>query len=273
MENYWNLLAGQFHHQQPPLRPCAEDAALFSAIIQDWHHRHSPARTNVLLLGVTPELATLPLPANSPLLALEQSQAMIDVVWPGNIPNQRQAICGNWFDADLKSQSFDVVIGDGFTTGLAYPDHYRKIAMRIADWLQPEGLLIARLFTRPETRDTQERILADLQARRIPRFDILKWRLGMANQNSVNEGVAVQEIYRTWMAIEKSWPSLPDEAGWPRATVDTIKLYSGRSNRYHFPTVAEISAEFGDWLELISTTIPKYELGECCPILVFRRRS
>jgi hypothetical protein len=273
MEDYWALLARQFHHQQPPLRPSAEDAAIFSSIIRDWYRRRAPSHTSVLLLGVTPEIATLPLPANSSLLALEQSQAMIDIVWPGNIPNERAVMRGNWFDISLEPQSFDVVIGDGFATGMAYPDQYQKIAKRISEWLQPDGLLVARLFIRPETPETHERILSDLQARRVPRFDILKWRLGMACQNNVKHGVAVEEIYHALIALEEAWPSLPEDAGWPRPTVDTIRLYSGRSNRYHFPTIAEITAEFGGSLELVATTFPKYDFGECCPVLVFRRRN
>jgi hypothetical protein len=272
MENYWDLLARQFHHQQPPLRPSAEDAAIFSGIIRNWHRTHSPAQTNLLLLGVTPEIASLPLPAHSSLVAIEQSQAMIDIVWPGNIPNQREVLRGNWFDIDLTPRVFDLVLGDGFTTGMAYPDQYRTAAKRISEWLRPKGLLVARLFIRSEKKETHDRILSDLKDRGIRRFDILKWRLGMASQNSVQEGVLVEEIHRAWTDLERDWPSLPEDAGWPRPTVDTIKLYAGRNHRYHFPTIAEISDEFGDRLELVSTTFPKYDFGECCPILVFRRR-
>ena len=273
MENYWDLLARQFHHQQPPLRPSAEDAAIVSGIIRDRRPEESERCTHILLLGVTPEIATLPLPANSSLLAIEQSQAMIDLVWPGNLLNHREVVRGNWFEIDLKPRLFDFVVGDGFATGLAYPAQYRKIAATISEWLRPGGLLIGRLFVRSEPQETHERIFSDLRARRISRFDTLKWRLGMACQHSVKEGVAVEDIYRSWVALEKDWPTLAEESNWPAPTVDTIKLYSGRKNRYHFPSVEEIKAEFNDSLEFVSATFPKYDFGECCPTLVFRRRE
>lgn len=273
MQNYWDLLARQFHHQQPPLRPSAEDTAIVSGIVHDWHRTHSPARTNVLLLGVTPEIATLPWLANTSLLAIEQSQAMIDAVWPGNIPHQRKAVLGNWFDIDLKPQSFDLVLGDGFSTGMAYPDQYHNVAKRISQWLRPDGLFVARVFIRPERKETLERILTDLKNGKIRCFDILKWRLGMACQSSVEEGVIVEEIYHAWLAIAKDWPSVAADAGWPQPTVDTIKLYAGCRNRYHFPTIAEITPAFAESLELVSTTFPKYGFGECCPTLVYRRHT
>lgn len=272
MENYWDLLARQFHHQQPPLRPCAEDAAIISGILRDGRLEDSAGQTDILLLGVTPEIAALPLPSKSSLLAIEQSQAMIDLIWPGDISNRRKAVRGNWFEIDFKPCTYDFVIGDGFTTGLAYPDQYRNIAARISEWLRPEGLLISRLFVRSAPQETHERIFVDLQARRIPRFDTLKWRLGMACQTDVKAGVALGDIYHAWITLEKSWPSLAQESGWPESTVQTINLYSGRKNRYHFPTIEEITAEFSGSLELVSTTIPRYHFGECCPTLVFRRR-
>jgi len=273
MENYWDLLARHFHHQQPPLRPCAEDAAIISGILRDGRLEDSAGQTDILLLGVTPEIAALPLPSKSSLLAIEQSQAMIDLVWPGDISNRRKAVRGNWFEIDFKPCTYDFVIGDGFTTGLAYPDQYRNIAARISEWLRPGGLLIGRLFVRSEPQETHERIFSDLRARRISRFDTLKWRLGMACQHSVKEGVAVEDIYRSWVALEKDWPTLAEESNWPAPTVDTIKLYSGRKNRYHFPSVDEIKAEFNDSLEFVSAIFPKYDFGECCPTLVFRRRE
>jgi hypothetical protein len=271
MKSYWDSLAGQFQHQQSPLRPCAEDVRIFQGIIHDWHQRHPSRPIKVLLFGVTPEITGLTWPENTFLLAVEKSPAMIDAVWPGNIAGQRQVIQGDWFDVPVEKHSFDFVIGDGFTTALAYPNQYQQIAETISQWLQPEGRLLARLFTRVEKKETHAAILADLQARRIKRFDILKWRLAMMLQENVRQGVVVDEIYRAWNRIENQWPSLVEAAGWPRPTVNTIRLYAGRMDRYAFPTVRELSEAFSPCLESVSTTIPGYDFGECCPILVYRR--
>ncbi|MEJ0088316.1 MAG: hypothetical protein WDM80_00945 [Limisphaerales bacterium] len=273
MKSYWDLLADQFQHQQSPLRPCAEDVRLFHQIIRDWHREYSPSRTNALLFGVTPEITNLSWPGNTFLRAIEKSQAMIDVIWPGNIPNQRQVVCGNWLDVKIEEHSLDLVVGDGFLTGLACPQQYDQIAGTISRWLKPDGLLIARLFVRTEKKETMDAIMADLEANRIIRFDILKWRLAMAIQETAEQGVRVDDIYRAWCDIEKTMPALPEQAGWPRATVNTIKLYEGRDNRYAFPTIKELADAISPYLEQVSVTIPTYHFGQCCPILVYRRQG
>lgn len=115
--------------------------------------------------------------------------------------------------------------------------------------------------------------MTDLRAGNVKRFDILKWRLGMAIQENVQQGVIVDEIYHAWKRIEAQWPSLPKEAGWPRPTVDTIKLYEGRNDRYAFPTIDEINDVFSIYLKPVSAAFPDYDFGECCPTLVYCRRN
>ena len=198
MKSYWDSLAHQFQHQQPPLRPCAEDARLLFQAVRDWSERNPRAHYRILLFGVTPEIANLPWPENASLLAIEKSQAMIDLIWPGNIPGRREVVAGNWFDIALKEASFDFVVGDGFSTGFAYPDQYHQIAEIISRWLKPDGLLVTRLFVRPEKEETHEAVLSDLRAGKIKRFDTLKWRLGMAIQQNARQGVFVDDIYRAW---------------------------------------------------------------------------
>jgi len=269
MKNYWDLLAAQFQHQQPPLRPCAADVAILEKIVS----AAGGEKKKVLLLGVTPEIAGMSWPDGTSLVAIEKSQPMIDLVWPGDVPDRRQVILGNWFEAKFPPETCDFVVGDGFTTGLAYPLQYRALAKSVAGWLKLDGRFVARLFTRTMKQETRAAILADLKAGRIPRFDILKWRLGMALQKDAREGVAVGDIYRAWKEIEHDWPSLPEDAGWPRTTVNTIQLYAGRTNRYAFPNQTEINAAFAETLEPVSTFIPEYDFGECCPTLIYRRRT
>jgi len=271
MKSYWDSLAHQFQHQQSPLRPCAEDLRLLHQSARDWQHRNPLKKLQVLLLGVTPEIAGLPWPANTFLVAVEKSKPMIELIWPGDIPGEREVVCGNWLDIKLEGRSFDLVVGDGFLTGFAYPDGYRRIAEVISRWLKPDGRLFARLFVRTEKKESLEAIMTDLRGGHVKRFDILKWRLGMAIQDNVQQGVIVDEIYRAWKRIEEQWPSLPEEVGWPRATVDTIKLYDGRTDRYAFPTIPEINDAFSLYLNPVSAAFPDYAFGECCPTLVYCR--
>jgi hypothetical protein len=271
VKNYWDSLAHQFQHQGPPLRPCAEDIQIMRGLIHEWSSQHPRSRTNALLLGVTPEIAALSWPAGTRLLAVEKSQPMIDIVWPGDIPNQRQVICENWFDLRNQQGAFDIAIGDGFLTSMAYPDQSVQMSRQVSQWLKSDGLLILRAFVRPEKKETLEEILADLTANAVPTFDTLKWRLAMAIQKDTARGIAVADIHRAWVDIETKYPHLPERAGWPRANVNTIKLYDGRPDIYAFPTVNELNQALSVHLEQVSETFPKYHFGNSCPILTYRR--
>lgn len=270
-KNYWDVLAGQFQHQQPPLRPCREDIGLYQQAIQDCASRLSSSQLNALLFGVTPEIVSLKWPVNSHLLAVEKSQPMIDRFWPGDISGQRRVVHENWFNLELAENSLDIVIGDGVLTSLSYPDQYRQIARLISRWLKPEGRLILRVFARPPKAQAFEDILADLRDGRISKFDILKWRLAMMLQKNIREGVLLDDVYRAWATIENEHPHLLARTGWPAATMNTIKLYDGRRERYTFPTLNELDEALSLHWRRGSTVEPGYDFGECCPIVSYCR--
>ncbi len=268
-QNYWDLLAGQFQHQHPPLRPCSEDIRIYEHAMQPGQSEPPRSRTRALLLGVTPEIVGLAWPAGTDLLAAEKSQPMIDRFWPGNLPGRRQVVRENWFNLKLEDHSLDLVVGDGVLTSLNYPDQYCQLARLISRWLKPEGRLILRVFARPPKPDSWTEILADLKAARISKFDILKWRLAMVLQKDIREGVVLNEVYRAWATLEREHALLLSQAGWPRATMDTIKLYDGRMERYTFPTVEELDEAFLPVLQRVSWVEPGYDFGHCCPIVSY----
>jgi hypothetical protein len=270
MKSYWDSLAHQFQHQQSPLRPSTGDIRIINKIVGDWHRQYASPRTNALLLGVTPELANLSWPANTFLLALEKSSQMIDNVWPGNISRKRRVIRKDWFQAKIKKDSMDLIVGDGFLTAFAYPFQYSQMAETISQWLKPDGLFIARLFVQGQKRETMNDIIADLKTNQIRQFDTLKWRLAMALQPGTRDGVALDDIYRAWTRIEKEIPALLEQTGWPRPTVNTIRLYENRSDLYTFPTLEELNAAFSPHLKPVSTTVSDYEFAQHCPTLVYQ---
>lgn len=268
-KNYWDLLAGQFQYQQPPLRPGREDISIFERLISGTRPAFPCLPIDALLLGVTPEIVNLAWPAGSHLLAVEKSQPMIKLIWPGDIPGRRRVLRENWFDLKVQDHSLDLVMGDGVLTALSYPDQYRQLAGLVSRWLKPEGRLLFRVFARPEKAETLEAILADLRANRISKFDILKWRLAMMLQKSIGEGVVLDEVYRAWANIEREHPLPLAQTGWPAATVNTIKLYEGRMERYTFPTVKELDDAFSPQLRRASIVEPGYDFGHCCPIVSY----
>ncbi|HEU5125842.1 MAG TPA: class I SAM-dependent methyltransferase [Verrucomicrobiae bacterium] len=269
--HYWDAMAEHFQFQQAPLRPSAEDIELIENTLADWRSRHPSQSLNVLLLGVTPEIAGLNWPENSHLLAIERSRPMIDRFWIGDVPGRRNVRCANWFEVEIPEASIDVVIGDGVLTPLAFPTQYRQMAERIAHWLKPSGILNLRVFARTERAESMSHISADLKAGRIPRFDILKWRIAMALQRDVGGGVMLADIHQAWEKLEREHPLEIENAGWPRQTINTIQLYAGRPARYSFPTVAELDEAFSPALKRQSVRVPKYVFGECCPTLIYQR--
>ena len=269
--HYWDAMAKHFQFQQPPLRPSAEDIAQIENTIAVWQSHHPGQPLNALLLGVTPEIARLNWPANSHLLAIERSQPMIERFWIGDIPGRRTVRCTDWFHVEIPEASMDIVVGDGVLTPLAFPTQYRQMAGRIARWLKPDGVLHLRVFARTETAESMTAIVVDLKAGRIPRFDILKWRIAMALQRDVQSGVLLADVFQTWEKLEREHSSEIENAGWPRETINTIQLYAGRQARYSFPTVAELDEAFSAELQRIGMNVPSYAFGECCPTLIYQR--
>jgi hypothetical protein len=73
--------------------------------------------------------------------------------------------------------------------------------------------------------------------------------------------------------LEQNHPQLLAQTGWPKATVETIRLYAGRQQRYAFPTLAELNDAFAPELKAAEVITPNYAFGECCPIAVFQRAN
>ena len=99
----WYFHAHQWHSIGAPLRPCAEDIRLMVGAC--------PAgKANILLLGVTPEVAEFSWPAGTHITAVDLHLPMISHVWPGNRAT-RKAICADWLSLPLASSHFDIVSG------------------------------------------------------------------------------------------------------------------------------------------------------------------
>jgi hypothetical protein len=85
---HWDGHARQWASLGSPLRPNAQDVQNFEqAMLQN-------GRT--VLLGVTPELARI----SEMVVAIDNNQTMIDVVWPGD-SGLRQALRGDWLQPTL----------------------------------------------------------------------------------------------------------------------------------------------------------------------------
>ena len=92
---HWVGLAQSWDLRGSPLRPAEEDIRILGREFRQWHDATKPGGVRVLLLGVTPEIASMQWPAATHLLAVDQAAVMIRYVWPGAALGY-SAVCAKW---------------------------------------------------------------------------------------------------------------------------------------------------------------------------------
>jgi SAM-dependent methyltransferase len=246
---HWARIARHWALLGPPLRPSPEDVAITA--------REATRATRALVLGVTPELAALPVRS---LVAIDHTRAMIGAIFPP-APN-RAAIVGDWRALPLPSRSIDLIAGDGALACLPFPDGTRALAAELARVLAPGGRVVLRLFASPPAPESLDeiRIASDRG------FHAFKWRVAMALA-APDRNVRVSDIHRAFETICPDRAALP----WPRAVIDTIDAYRDSPASYAFPTVDETRAALAPLVD-VACHVPSYELGDRCPTLVLRVR-
>ncbi len=270
--DHWKDHARQWSLVGPPLRPCPEDAARVEMESVPWLGTLSRTSPGVLVLGVTPELTGLPFSPGTRVIAVDNSIHMIRALWRGPGSNGHRAVCADWRSLPLSPGSIDLTLADGSLSALPYPDGYDALAAGLRRLMPAGSRCVIRCFMQIEPRETVDQVFSDLTRHRIGNFHILKWRLAMALQPSLEEGVAVGSV---WEAFHARWGSLGEFArlfGWPLDEVRTIEVYRGVPTRYTFPTETEHRAFFARaGFAIVKWLVPAYELGERCPTLVLER--
>ncbi len=266
---HWPQIAAWWSQVGPPLRPSQADLdALVGALGLDVGDRPP---LSVLILGVTPELYRLPWPAGSTIRASDQTQAMIDALWPGP---RTAVVRENWLEMAWPAASFDVVLCDGGLHLLRYPNEQQRLATVLARLLRPGGLMTWRLFALPEVSEAPDAVLDHLLEGGIPNLNVLKLRLGMALQASSTAGVALRDVWGHLQARHPDREALADRLGWTRAHLLAIDSYRDSPSRYHFAARQDsIELLCGPSSAFTVKTVhtPSYPLGERCPTVVFER--
>jgi predicted dehydrogenase len=261
-KQFWQAVPKQWKHFGPPLRPCRQDIEIMESAVARWMAATGADGCNALLCGVTPEIASMAWPDSTRLWAVEKSRAMIDEVWP-EISEGKQALQADWRTLPFQDDSFDIVIGDGCFTSLAYPRVQAQFLDVLRRVLRPDGWLIMRFFVQQERPESPAAVFGDLD--RIGSFHVLKWRLAMALQKSARDGVVVNDIWEAWRTAGVTTP-------WPPAAVGTIDTYRGSNHVLTFTSLEQIRALMSPSFREISYTEPSYELGDRCPILVYSQQ-
>lgn len=269
--DHWPQNARHWDLVGPPLRPSREDVAIVAALARAWREARPEGALRALILGVTPEIATLDWPDGTTLVGADRSEGMIRLVWPtSGLPARASTLVADWRSLPLLDESFDLVAGDGCYSVLAFPDEYRVLTREVRRVLAPGGSFVMRAFVQPRERETVAEVARALWAGEIGNFHVFKWRLAMAVQASTREGVRLADIWDAWREVCADPEALSARLGWSLATIGTIDSYRGAESRYTFSTLEEIrGAMRGDFAE-VACHVPGYELGERCPTLVMR---
>ncbi len=267
--NHWEQHALDWHYFAPPLRPCAEDIEWMECAV----FQKQPSANCALLLGVTPEIARMRWPQNIWLLAIDHCFPMIIHVWPkSGTPRDSQALVGEWTSFPLSRHSIDIVCGDGVVLFFSYPEGVRQLGREIKRILRLDGLFLLRAFIRPEKSESLEQLHTDLTAGRIGSFHVYKWRLNMALQNNLQEGVNPLHAWDAWRSWVPDPNKLAQRTGWPIEEINTIQAYQHSNAIYRYPLLEELLDALADDFQLLDVTLPGYELGDRCPLLKLQPR-
>ncbi len=266
-EAVWQRHATQWSLVGPPLRPSPADGALLESIA-------SPLRQpDVLVLGVTPEMAGIAWPKGTRLLAMEREPQMIERVWPGYPGPGEGAMLGDWLVDELPAASRDLVVGDGIFTVIDWPEGGHELLRRMHRVLRPGGAFAFRTFIHPDVGESPAQVFEAALGGDIGSFHAFKLRLLMACQPSLAAGIRTGEVWGVFHDTGPGAQALHDAAGWPLEQIATIDAYKGQDMVYHFPTQAQLGAAMtAAGFAQESRQVCGYELAERCPTVVARRR-
>jgi SAM-dependent methyltransferase len=269
-ERVWEALAAQWTQRTPPARPAPADTAVLQRLVGETLEGCPAPRA--LLLGVTPEIATMRWPSGTRLLAIDASAAMIRKVWPAPKVPDAAVIRGDWAAMPIRDASFDIVVGDASLGIQEYPDAFFAVLQEIRRVLRDGGALATRFYTRPETREPLEAVFADLRAGGIGNLDFFRWRVIAALHGGRAQGTFMEDIWKAWVANVPDPPALAESLGWPPDSVAVMETMRFSRQPMIFPTLGEIRNDLSPEFEETACEFPACEGGDRNPTLVFRAK-
>lgn len=257
-----------------PLRPAAEDLAAYLAAI-----RRACAGLgrvpDVLLLGVTPALATLSWPPGTRLVAIDWSGPMIAHRWPSRgAPADACLVRGDWRLMPLAPHCVDLVVGDACYAALATFADCARLHEEVWRVLRPEGCFIERAILRPEDPEPLDHLFAQLFAGEIESMGAFRWRLAMALHAAQGEAVRADRVYRVWRERVPDTDRVLACTGWDARTLGLIEGWKGLDVTLPFPSLREVRDMTRARFEIVECRVPSsYALAQCCPVLSLRARG
>ena len=269
----WEALSLYWHHVQPPQRPSREDIDVLQRLVVESVSFTQTPFPRALMLGVTPEIATIRWPTATQLLALDSSPGMIRNVWPAREVPGGVAGLADWGAMPVRDAAYDFAVGDGFLTSVPYPDGFRAVVAELRRVLKETGTFVMREFARPETREPLDTIFRDMREGRIVDPGSFTWRLAMALHGDLESGCRVGEVCDAWHDNVPEPLELMRSLGWPLDALSWLESYRGTQDRMWFPTLNEVRTVFSRDFEQVECLFPGYADGERYPTVVFKPRA
>lgn len=264
---HWARLAYRWAAVGSPLRPATEDQHIFANLLQ--LSNNIPRRA--LVLGVTPELRSLPWPKGTTIAALDQSEDMIGAIWSGD---SREAFVGNWLHMPFPKESFDCVVCDGGLHLLGFPDDHIAFVQSVWGVLVPGGIFAIRLFAMPYQRESVSQVSEQLADGAIGSFHEFKLRMLMALQSDPVSGVRVADAYEKIVeCFERLGSQLVSRRGWTLDEIETLSAYQASPSVYHFLTEEDSVLQFtksGRFRE-VARARGTYSFAKQCAIILFQK--
>jgi SAM-dependent methyltransferase len=245
---HWADRSRAWGHSGPPLQPNQEIIDCFASLV--------PLSANILLMGVTPQIAN----AYAHVTAVDREPAMIERVWPGNSETKR-AINDNWLTVELPENYYDGIVGDGSINMLAIKD-VKGMLDKAQRLLRPGGTFACRMFTRPDEPVTMERLLSEAA---MPTVNFSAYRRLIPMYLALEHGPLVP----VRLIVELFDQLFPDRSilKWTAEQMSTLEPYRKSEATTWFPTRQEIL----DLAPVGSRYIESgtYDISDTCPILTF----
>jgi SAM-dependent methyltransferase len=214
MTGHWNAIRKHWKLLGSPLCPPAEAVQTYARLLD-------LSRSHVMLLGVTPELASL----GASMTAVDSSADMIASIWPGDT-DTRKAIVGDWLDLPAPGASVDAVIGDGCLSALDLSTTRRAVLASIARVLKPQGSAGLRLYASPDRLDDPADVRALALSSGVETFHELKWRVAMTETGGApDHAIAVKAIAERFDRLFPDRSELSERTGRERPVISTIDVY------------------------------------------------
>lgn len=269
----WETFSHFWNTVRPPLRPGQADVDMLQRLVGAHVAGTGTSRPSALLLGVTPEIATMRWPGGTRVLALDFSAGMIRNVWQARDGAHSQVARANWTTMPVRDAACDIVIGDGNLTSLSYPAEYLAFAGEARRVLKDTGTLVLRLFARPERPEPLDTIFSDLRNGRIATSSYLPWRIAMVLHGNLATGVRTAGVWETWCAHVPDPDALFRALGWPPQALAALEWTRGAEYTMRFPTVGEVEELMSPGFSLVGCRFPDYEGGERYPTVVLEPRK